>query len=183
MRARHPSLWLMTDERIADLAAAVLRLPRGSGIVFRHYATSSPERRRLFARILRMARARGLLLVRAGREPMRGEMGVHGAGRMGRAGLRTWPAHDRAEAAAGRRAKADLLFVSPVFATRSHPGAPSLGPLRATRIGAGLGVPLIALGGMDAHRFRRLRGFAGWAAIDAWSGGDPRSRRHPARTA
>jgi len=34
------------------------------------------------------------------------------------------------------------------------------------------GVPAIALGGMDALKFARLRseGFYGWAGIDAWLG-------------
>lgn len=171
MPRRHPlpTIWLMTDER-ADAIAAMLRLPRGAGVVFRHHATPLAERRRLFERLLRIARARGLALVRAGAAPMRGEMGVHGRMRARTAGVRTWPAHDRREARAGVRAAADLLFVSPVFPTRSHPGAPALGPRRARRIGAGLGVPLIALGGVDARRFRKMRGFAGWAAIDAWGG-------------
>jgi thiamine-phosphate pyrophosphorylase len=166
MPPRHPlpTLWLMTDERIGDVAAAVRRLPRGAGVVFRHYATHAGERRRLWRQLLRIARARGLVLVRAGAEPMAGEMGVHG--RAGR-GLRTWPAHTRAEALAGKQAGADALFVSPVFPTRSHPAAPALGPRRARAIGAGLCVPLVALGGMDAKRFRRLCGFHGWAAIDA----------------
>ena len=68
MRPRHPlpSLWLMTDERIEDVAAALRRLPRGAGVVFRHYATLPAERRRLWRRLLRIARARGLMLVRAG---------------------------------------------------------------------------------------------------------------------
>ena len=69
----------------------------------------------------------------------------------------------------GWKAGADLLFVSPLFPTRSHPGAPSLGLPRAARIGRGLDLPQIALGGMTAKLFRRLRGrFEGWAAIDAW---------------
>ena len=68
------------------------------------------------------------------------------------------------------RAGARLVFVSPVFATRSHPGARALGPLRAAAIARGLPVLWMALGGMDAGRFRRLSGlgFHGWAAIDAW---------------
>ena len=161
----------MTDERIADVVGAVRRLPRGAGVVFRHYATPSSERRRLWRLLLRVARARGLLLMRAGVEALPGEMGVHG--RAGAAaGVRTWPAHSRAEAVTGARAGADALFVSPVFATRSHPGAEPLGPRRARAIGAGLGVPLIALGGVDARRFRRLHGFAGWAAIDGLAGAE-----------
>ena len=32
----------------------------------------------------------------------------------------------------------------------------------------GIETPAIALGGMTARRFRKLHGFYGWAAIDAW---------------
>ncbi len=86
------------------------------------------------------------------------------------AGATSWPAHDRAEALAGQRAGAALLFVSPLYPTASHPGTPALGPRKARRIAAGLNLPVIALGGMTPRRYRRLRmaGFAGWAAIDAW---------------
>ncbi|TGX53329.1 thiamine phosphate synthase [Sphingomonas gei] len=173
MPPRHPlpHLWLMTDERMGEsLWNALARLPRGSGVVFRHYGLPLAERRALFAQVTRMARRRGLLVIRAGAERLgRGEAGVHG--RRG-AGLRTWPAHSRREAVAGIRAGADLLFVSPVFATRSHPGAPALGRARLGLMIRGLGVPVIALGGMDPHRAAGLRplGIYGWAAIDAWIG-------------
>ena len=65
-----------------------------------------------------------------------------------------------------------MLFVSPVFATRSHPGALVLGAREARRIVRGLPVVVIALGGMNAQRFQRMTGFDGWAAIDAWGSGD-----------
>ena len=166
--ARLPKLWLMTDERMgAGLWRALQRLPRGSGIVFRHYRTPVAERRRLFRRVAAVARARGLVLVRAGDGPLGPEAGTHG-----RRGDRlvTWPAHDRAEALRGVRAGADLLFVSPVFATRSHPDAPALGPAKARRIAAGLPVRAVALGGVTPARGRALvrAGWWGWAAIDAW---------------
>ena len=167
-----PTTWLMTDERMGEgLWAAVERLPRGSGIVFRHHATGLATRRAMFARLAWIARRRGLVLVRAGTARLgRREDGIHG-GHAGR-GLRTAPAHDQREALAAKRAGTDVIFVSPVFATRSHVGSPPLGPLKAAAIGRGLGMKRIALGGMDARRFRRLRGlgFYGWAAIDAWLG-------------
>jgi len=46
-----------------------------------------------------------------------------------------------------------------------------LGVRKARRIAQGLPVIVIALGGMDARRFRGIAGFDGWAAIDAWSAG------------
>ncbi|KTT75271.1 thiamine phosphate synthase [Sphingomonas endophytica] len=188
MRARHPICWLMTDERLGDgLWDALERLPRGAGVVFRHHATPSGERRRLFAKVARVARARGLVLVRAGAVRMRGEQGVHK--RRG-AGLVTWPAHDRREAVAAVRAGARVVFVSPLFATRSHPGAPALGKARAATIARGLPVTAIALGGMDARRWRDVRalGFDGYAAIDAWlltrrDGGDCHDARRQKRKA
>jgi len=163
-----PERWLMTDERMGDrLWPALRRLPPGSGVVFRHYSLPPAERRALFRHVRRVARARGLLLSVARPQGLGWGNGVHGGS--GRPAL-TWPAHGRAEAVAGARAGA-MLFVSPVFPTRSHPGAPTLGPARAAAIARGLCVSVVALGGMTPKRFRRVRslGFTAWAAIDALS--------------
>ncbi len=143
MRVRHPlpRVWLMTDERMGDaLWDAVERLPRGAGVVFRHYRLDRAARRALFARLAGVARRRRLVLLRAGPERLgRHEAGAHGA--RGR-GLRTAPAHSRREALAAIRAGAQMLFVSPVHATRSHPGARPLGRVRLGLMIHGLGVPV-----------------------------------------
>lgn len=147
-----PRLWLVTDERQGEaLWAAIDALPHGSGVLVRHHRTPPAERAALIARIAGHARRRGLVVVREET-----------------AGPRIARVHSLREAVAARRAGAGLLFVSPVFATRTHPGQKALGPLRAAWIARHAGVPAIALGGMDARRFRRMRalGFAGWAAID-----------------
>lgn len=168
MRRRHPSLpaiWLMTDPRMGDaLWPALERLPRGSGVVFRHYGVVG--RRALYDRVARIARRRGLLLVVA---DLPGSRHVHN-GRHRGAGVRTAAAHSRREAIQAIRAGADLLFVSPVFTTRSHPGARTLGRIRFGLLVRDLPVTVIALGGMTEARMRGLPGASGWAAIDAWSG-------------
>ena len=149
---RIPALWLMTDERMGDaLWAALKRVPPGGGVVFRHYATPRAERLALFRRVRSIAVARRLMLVVAGERlpwPAR-----HGGPRP-----LTAPAHDRREAIAGVRRGARVLFVSPVFATRSHPAANGLGVRRALGVGRGLPVVAIALGGMDAGRWRGCAG-------------------------
>lgn len=174
MRARHPSpprLWLMTDERMGErLWTALERLPRGSGVIFRHYRLALAERRALFARVAKVARRRGLVLLRAGETRLGiGEAGTHGTRRRVH-GWYSRAAHSAVEVDAGVRARADLLLVSPVFATRSHPGATALGAVRLGLMVRGVAVPVIALGGMDARGARRLRGLGvyGWAGIDAW---------------
>ncbi|WP_245653631.1 thiamine phosphate synthase [Sphingomonas pituitosa] len=159
----------MTDPRLGEELWDVLeRLPRGSGVIFRHYQLPSAERRALFARTAKIARRRGLVLLRAGATPMRGEAGTHG--RRG-SGIITWPVHSRRETVTAIRAGADALLVSPVFPTRSHPGARVLGPVRFGLLVRGVTIPVIALGGMDMQQARRLRslGIHGWAAIDAWT--------------
>lgn len=187
MRTRQPPprLWLVTDERMGDaLWTALGRLPRGGGVVFRHHATPPAARRALFRRVRAIARARRLTLVLAG--PPRDAIGwradgAHGPSphrRAARPLVRTAPAHDRAALTAAKRAEADIAFLSPVFPTRSHPGAATLGPVRfglAAREAGRRAPPLVALGGMDARRFRRLAplGAGGWAAIDAWTGRPP----------
>ena len=173
MHRRHPvpRLWLMTDERMGDaLWTALEKLPRGSGVVFRHYGLARAERRALFARVAKLARRRRLVLLVAGAESLGRSAGSHGAKKPDR-GLHTRAAHTRRQAVAAVRGGADALFVSPVFATRSHPGARSLGGVRLGLLIRGLKVPVIALGGIDATRARSLRrlGIHGWAAIDAWS--------------
>lgn len=174
MNRRHPlpRLWLMTDERMGDaLWAAIERLPRGSGIVFRHYSLPHCERRALFAKFSKVAHRRHLLLLRAGSQPLgRGEAGAHN-GRARRGMPRTAAAHSRREAIAAIRDGADAIFVSPAFPTRSHPGARALGRVRLGLVIRGLEVPVIALGGMNAQRAKSLKslGIYGWAGIDAWT--------------
>ena len=175
MRRRQPlpRLWLMTDERIGDeLFDAIGRLPRGAGIVFRHYSLPKAERRALFDRVRNVARRRGLVLVLAGPAStarLWGADGSHGRERGGAwSGIRTAPAHDLAEIRAAERAGADLLFLSPVHATRSHPGAAPLGTDRFARLARRSHLPVVALGGLGPGRGSalRARGAYGWAGID-----------------
>ena len=70
---------------------------------------------------------------------------------------------------AARDEGAALGIVSPVFATRSHPGQEPLGIEAAIALARAFDGPAIALGGMNAERFAPLKGaFHGWAGIDAW---------------
>lgn len=169
MRSRHPPprLWLMTDPRMGEaLWDALERLPRGAGVVVRHYGLPKADRRAILHAVERVARRRRLVVIGAG--GLRASGGVHN-GRAWR-GFVTRSTHDRREIVAAARAGADLVFVSPVFATRSHPGARPLGVARFGLMIRGIRVPVIALGGMNARRARSLAplGVYGWAGIDAW---------------
>jgi len=158
-----PPLWLFTDtHRLPDPRPAVARLPRGlGGVVLRH--DDDPQRAALGRDLRRICRARELVLVVAGDVRLAAALGagVHlrggrWPGPLRRHGVITSSAHDLPDLRRAGAAGASLAFLSPVFPTASHPGAPALGPLRWSRLARLAPLPTAALGGIQAARLRRL---------------------------
>lgn len=170
-----PALWLISDARNdAALESALARLPRGSGFVFRHYHLGAAERAARFATLAAAARAHGHCVILSGSQALAQDWGADGIyGPPAALGdpcglLRLATAHDSHEIALANSARADGIFLSPVFPTRSHPGADCLGEARFRTLAAEAAAPVIALGGMTAQRASRL-GWSRWAAIDGLS--------------
>jgi thiamine-phosphate pyrophosphorylase len=158
-----PPLWLFTDSRrLPDPLPSVARLPRGlAGVVFRH--DDHPDRERLGRDLARICRARRLALVVAGDTRLAAALraGVHLRGgrwpgplRVG--GLVTSSAHGQADLRRAARSGARLAFLAPVFATDSHPGAPSLGVARWSGLVLSAPIAVAALGGITGASVRRL---------------------------
>lgn len=167
-----PLLWLLSDERNdAQLEAALAALPRGSGFVFRHYHLDTAARAARFRRLAETARVSGHLVILSGEAALAGEWGANGvygdADRIGGAEnlLKLATAHDGGALAAAGRAGADGVFLSPVFPTRSHPGAAALGVHGFHVLAQQSPVPVIALGGMTKARAAELD-WPRWGAID-----------------
>jgi thiamine-phosphate pyrophosphorylase len=161
---------MFTDGRDADWAAAARRLPAGSLVVVRARAAK--------ARAMGAGMLDGIApLLIAGDAELAARIGAAGLhlpeARIGEAShwrvrhpdwIITAAAHGLG--ALTRAREVDALFLSPVFATASHPGAPSLGPARAAFIAAASPVPVYALGGITARNAARLApAFSGIAAI------------------
>lgn len=176
-RGQPPARLLLSDPaRLPDPRAAAARLPPGSGVLARGVAPG------LLPAVARLCRARRLVLLVSGegRVALRLRAGLHLPDRRParhllpflaarRAGA-PWAAlsvaaHGRVGLARGRRLAADFVLLSPVFPTRSHPGAPALGPWRFAALAARAGRPVLALGGMTHCNARRVPS-AGFAAID-----------------
>lgn len=176
-----PREWLMTDERIGNrLWQAIDALPEGnSGIVFRHYSIAADDRAELARRVAAVCQERGLTLAIGRDVSLANSLMAHLIHNPDES-LGTLPAsrsaHSFDEAQEAWRTGARLIFLSPIFATRSHPGQEPLPRAEAIRVTTASPVPVIALGGMNRARFSELRqGFYGWAGIDAWSGGRVRT--------
>jgi thiamine-phosphate pyrophosphorylase len=160
---RIPPLWLFTDsKRLPDPRASVARLPRGlAGVVFRH--DDHPDRATLGRDLARICRARRLTLVVAGDVRLAAALkaGVHlrggrWPGPVRAKGFVTSSAHNFADLRRAARTGAALAFLSPVFPTASHPGAPSLGAARWSGLAFRGPVPVAGLGGIDGVNVHEL---------------------------
>jgi thiamine-phosphate pyrophosphorylase len=82
--------------------------------------------------------------------------------------LITAAAHSARALAVAQRAGADAALLAPVFTTASHPERVPLGALKVRLMAARAGLPVYALGGINASTIARLKGanLAGIAAIE-----------------
>ncbi|WP_017670070.1 thiamine phosphate synthase [Blastomonas sp. AAP53] len=182
-----PTLWLISDARNnAVLERAIRRLPLGSGLVFRHYHLEPTARRARFDRLAKQIRSRGGVIVLAGDAKMARRWradGCYGAPGGGAASglIRLLTVHDLRELARANATRGHAqALISPVFATRTHPGSASLGVPRFATLAQHSRLPVIALGGMTRARSQQIaRIINGWAAIDGLSDARQCSRFSP----
>ncbi len=171
-----PDLWLLSDERNDQVLERSLRaVATPLGFVFRHYHLPDAERYARYRQLERIARAEGHVVILADSALTAREWGADG---IYGAPLALYPrrrdliqiatAHNLHEIAQANRIGADAVMLSPVFPTRSHPGAKTLGPARWRTLARHALMPVIALGGMTKRRAHHLD-CERWAAIDGLS--------------
>ena len=167
-----PAIWLISDKRNDAILLDVLaRLPRGSGFVYRHYHLAEETRRARFRECAELCARVGHIAALSGTDADALNWGADAVyGPPARLGsdpvlLKLATVHDAAQVDEANAAKADAVFVSPVFPTLSHPDASPLGERGFSDLAARAEAPAIALGGMTAERARAI-GARRWAAID-----------------
>jgi len=173
----------MTDEtRSGQLTGVIERMPKDSVLIFRHYGITDRALaarqvvRACHKRHIRCLIAADALLARRCKAD-----GVHLPEHMLRgapvrrfAPIGWWvtgAAHCRASVRRAQSRNLTAVLLSPVFASRSHPEGKLLGTLAFATIAHSTRIPLIALGGVHPHHFRRLAaaGACGVAGIDLFS--------------
>ncbi|MBI1237931.1 MAG: thiamine phosphate synthase [Alphaproteobacteria bacterium] len=177
-----PRLYVMTDAvRLPDPSALIPHLPRGAAIILRNGEWPRAERRALGLKLKRLCARHGIALLVANDPALAAALradGVHWSAFVltrhahtdfarRRFRLITAAAHDAAESRRAEAAGADALFLSPVFATASHPGAKPLGMVGFARLARSARRPVVALGGITLETVKRLAPFspAGFATV------------------
>ncbi len=173
------SLAFLTDQaRIPNPEIIARAMPAGAAIVLRDY--QNRERAAMARRLRTICTARKVFLIIGADIDLAETVGADGVHLpswfdAGRAKLGdmivTASCHTRLELDRAAKQGADLAFLSPVFATRSHPGAKHLGAGAFRNMAVTSPTPILALGGVDETNASQLAGpnVAGLAAIGAFS--------------
>ncbi len=177
-----PSLLFFTDPvRTPDPEVIAEHLPRGAAIVFRAFgAADAPARG---ARLMAIARRRGLKLLIGADDRLAQQLGAHGVHlpeRLAHRGRRlkmahprwivTAAAHSHSAARRGLAAGADAVVISVAFPSRSASAGTAMGPVRLAGLVRRLSGPVYGLGGITNKTARRLldAGLVGLAAVDGF---------------
>jgi thiamine-phosphate pyrophosphorylase len=138
--------WLIIAHDGQDVVARAGRLPRGSGLLL-----LQPVRASAMLRLRVLARRLGLKIVV---EQPRFASRIHDGHELRQALL----------------ARSELILLSPIHPTGSHPEWKPLSRMRAAALARLAGRRAVALGGMNARRYAKIAplGFIGWAGISAF---------------
>lgn len=181
-----PALFVTDPARTPEPAQIAAGLPKGWGVVYRHFG--APDREAVAAALAALCRRRGLVLLIAA-DPLLavkvGADGVHWPFRLqrqirrwrGRFRLQTLSAHSSGELRAAAQLPVDGALVSAVFPSRSPSAVKAMGALRFRKLAREAGLTVYALGGVTAENARTVAAVAGFAAVDGMApfGGAPRT--------
>ena len=162
-----------------DQAWVIERLARGGveAVVLREREWSIGEWRGCVERLAPL-RAHGLRVLASRRLDLARALGLDGVhlgaeavpvaearAFLGSAALVGYSAHDGLEARAAEKAGASYVTLSPIYATDSKPDASPRGAAWLAESASGLGIPVLALGGVTADRVSELRAAGAWGVV------------------
>lgn len=170
-----PAFFLTDPARTPDPCRVARGLPKGFGVIYRHFGAQG--RLETAISLARICRARRLALLIAADPALAmrvGADGVHWPHRMrqrarkwrGRFDLQTVSAHSGRELRAVAGSPVDAALLSTVFASSSASAGRAMGALKFRLLARGAGLPVYALGGITPDNAESAAKAAGFAAVE-----------------
>lgn len=173
-----PAFFLTDPERTPDPETVVAGLPAGWGVIYRHFG--APDREIVARRLLKLCRARKILLLIGADAELAAKIGadgVHWPKRL--AGQsRKWRRRFKLQTMSGHRRDnfgqigtfpVNAVLFSTVFPSRSVSAGAAMGAARFRALATSLPFPVYALGGVTPENGLSISDSAGLAAIDGWA--------------
>ena len=173
---RFPPILALTDPvRTPDPVILAKALPRGSGLIYRHFGA---EDRHKTALILSKIAARRKLSLLIGNDPALAlavrAQGVHWPEAnmhlarywKDRFTIMTCAVHSRKAIAEAKEIGMHAALLSSVFASRSPSAGQAIGARSFRKLARASKLPLYALGGLNSENMGKIAEFGGIAAID-----------------
>ena len=173
-------------KRCADLILAIRNLPKNSTVIFREYDLEIKEREEMARKIIKICReknhkiliGKNLALARKLRAD-----GVHFSDRdklpvqifnrknLPREFILSFACHNFLSVLKSHQIKADIIFISPIFTTKSHPNVSPLGLAQLSKIIRMSKIPIFALGGVNKQNIRILQkvGAQGFGGVEIFN--------------
>ena len=168
-------MWIVTDEeRAPDPIKIINKLPKNLkiGIILRHYKSKS--RLNIAKKLSKICKLRKYIFLIANDQQLAIKVnasGIHVPSwstlrRINRRFLISTSLHSRKDLRNVTLSKSSIVFVSPVYFTKSHPDKKPLGPIRAALLAKQSKLNSIALGGISLRSTKRFKnlGFSGVAS-------------------
>ena len=173
-KSKIPHLWLFTDDiKTQNFQKFLAKIPQNSGIVIRNYL--SEDRLKIIESIRRNSKRKNLtLLIGEKSNRIRDISGLHlpkwyyQKRKINKKQILSISAHGIIDKRRIINSKADLIFLSPIFRTSSHPNSRPLGTIKFGLIARQFSKPVIALGGINKNNIKKLKNLPieGVAGID-----------------
>ncbi|MEO1660303.1 MAG: thiamine phosphate synthase [Pseudomonadota bacterium] len=169
-----PLLFLTDPQRIEDPIAIAAQLPKGSGVIYRHFGADN--RFEIARGLAAICRRQGLFLLIAADPALARHVGADGVhwpeARLaqkrhwrGQFRLTTASAHSRQAISRAAKSGVDAVLVSSVFPSTSPSAGAAMGTTRFNLLARRAALPVYGLGGITADNAGQIAAWAGLSAV------------------
>jgi len=183
MKLAFDTVFFTDRKRCANLSLTIAKLPKNSAVIFREYDLKSDEREALAKEIIAICRAKNHKILIAKDLALARKLGADGTHfsdhdklplqifnrqNYPRKFIFSFACHNFLSVIKLQKLEADLIFVSPIFATKSHPNAAPIGLRQLSKIIRYSKIPIFALGGINKKNVYAIKklGACGFGAIE-----------------
>ncbi len=183
------SVFFSDQKKVKNIEESIKKLPKNSAIIIREYHLNDKERLRFAKKIVKLTKKRGIKTLIGKNIALAKEIGADGVHfsdfdklpinlrtnrKFKKNFIFSYSCHSERSLQKAYKINPDMVFISPIFKTTSHPGTKALGLKNLAKIAfknknhSYLPLKIYALGGINLVKLKSIRKLpiSGFGAID-----------------